>query len=596
MATKRIPLVGTYNTRGIDGDATLTINEDQRFLNCTFNLVDNPVTGKATIFVEKRPGWGVDSVVAAGSASTGLIKPVSFNASITAFGETNSIIYFGTTSVGVITGRALHFRETLVSNIAHVMIKSSDGTGWYYVAGAKDVTAYTADGNNSTTITDVKIAGVTNTAGLYPGQKLTAGANIVAGTRVVSVDAAAFTAVLDTATTGGAFNDLAITKEPIAKITSANFRTTGTYISAFAPVGGYLFYSTDDGYVNNSDLNSVTAYSPNSRLAVQQSPDPAVAVAVQKNILIVFGQASNEKFRNSGVSSSGSPLQVAQEAVEHIGALDQRSVTEIEDDIYYVSTPYEGDIGVYRMRGVASTRISPPNVDRIMGTVTSGNGAIYASSFRLGGYPYATFFMSLASDGPASELLLESGDILLLEATPGGSMLLEDLSAQVAAFARLMVYNAGLNIWSEWDATEATFIEGVGSGSSNQIVATSRVETGGKIYKIDPVSDGALYRDDGTSYSMQIRTSRLDMGTGKRKFVEEIRLICDRQASGTVTIEASDDDYASWFTLGDFDLTQMEPKVTFCGSHVGGRAYRLTHSANTAFRGEALEFVYTVGL
>ena len=217
MTTVRIPLVGSFNQRGLAGNTTLANSEDQRFLNCTFDLVHNSITGKNTIYVEKRPGWGTDSLVAAGSASTGLLRPQAYNATITAFGDSNSTIYYGSASVGTITGRALHFTETIVAGVNYVMMKSSDGTAWYYANGAKDVLAYTADGNNSTTITDIKIAGVNSTAGLYVGQKLTAASNITAGTRIVSINAGAFTAVLDTITTGGAFNDLAITKEPIAK-------------------------------------------------------------------------------------------------------------------------------------------------------------------------------------------------------------------------------------------------------------------------------------------------------------------------------------------------------------------------------------------
>ena len=109
MPTVKIPLVGSFNTRGIDGDASLAVSEDQRFLNCTFNVVQNPVTGKSTVYAERRAGWGVDSQVSSGLASTGLIKPLDFNAALSAFGETNSAIYVGTNNVGNITGRALHF-------------------------------------------------------------------------------------------------------------------------------------------------------------------------------------------------------------------------------------------------------------------------------------------------------------------------------------------------------------------------------------------------------------------------------------------------------------------------------------------------------
>ena len=95
------------------------------------------------------------------------------------------------------------------------------------------------------------------------------------------------------------------------------------------------------------------------------------------------------------------------------------------------------------------------------------------------------------------------------------------------------------------------------------------------------------------TYSMEIRTSKIDHDYGGRKFINSIRLIADDQASGTATLEASDDDYGSWVTLGTFDMTSHDKKISACGSHVGGRAYRLTHSANTPFRAEALEIDYT---
>ena len=591
MPTVKLPLAGSPNQRGIDGDAALALSQDQRFLNTTFDVVTNAITGKSTFYVQKRPGWGQSSIPAAGSASTGLIKPQSFTATLAAFGETNSVIYFGTSSVGTITGRALHFTETLISTVGCVAIKSSDGTGWYYMDGAKDVTAYTMDGNNSVNVTDIKISGATNTAGLYPGQKLTAATNIVAGTRVVSVDAGAFTAVLDTATTGGAFNDLAVTKEPIAKIIDADFVTTGTYIGAFVPMDGYMFYPTDDGNVRNSDLNSISAHTAGASIAVQQAPDPTVGVAVQKNILVAFGTYSNEKFQNAGFTTA--PLQPVKSQVDHVGALDQRSITTLEDDIYFVSTPSEGDVGVYRMRGLQSQRVSPPHVDEIIGTAAS-NGSVYASSFRLGGYPYATFTLSLASDGPASYRLTEGGDYRLIE---GGTdrRLLEDTAGQTASFVRQMVYNAALNIWGEWDSDEATFIDSVGSGTANQLIATSRFKTDGKVYTINPVANGELYQDDGAAYTMEIRTSKVLDGD-KRKFVSKVCLGgWDAKNTTMPYLSYSDDDFQTYSTPRQFTLVNGVPTLFRCGAHVSGRSYKISDSANVPFRASTLDITYAEG-
>ena len=590
MPVARIPLIGSFNQRSINADAVLAADIDQRFLNCTFDVVQNPVTGKATVYVEKRPGWGVDSIVAAGSVSTGLIKTDSVNSVVSAFGSTNSTIYDGQVSVGTITGRALYLSETLISNIGYVLFKSSDGTGWYYTSDAKDVTAYTADGNNSTTITDIKIAGVNNTSGLYPGQLLSAASNIAVGTRVVSVDSGAFTAVLDTATTGGAFSDLAITKEPIAKIIDADFVTSGDSVTAFVEMDGYVLYGNADGYLYNSDLNSVVSWAANSRINPAMVADPPNALSRHKNMVVVFGSASMEVFYNAGFAT-GSPFTRAPQFFSRIGALDQRSVVALKDDIYYVSSAKYGDVGVYRLRNLSPQPISTVEMNRILGTISATGGYMYANGFELGGQSYLSLFCTNATED-TDFLLLETGEFLLQE--DDSFIILDADPSSAAAFAHLFVYCVGLNLWSEWDSSEATYIAGIGSGPVNQLIATSRVDNGGKVYTIHPSADGVLYEDDGVAYTMEIRTSKLDMGTEKRKFVNSIRLVADEQSSGTVTLEASDDDYVTWTTLGTFDLTQRQKMITRCGSYKGGRAYRLRHSADAAFRGEALEIQYTV--
>jgi hypothetical protein len=568
---------------------SLSINEDQRFLNCAFSVIQNPITGKAVPYVEKRPGWVQDTIVSSGIASTGLIKPQAFNAIFSAFGETDSATYVGSIHVGNITGRALHFTETLISQVAHVAIKSSDGTGWYYPDGAKDILTYTG----FTSTSEFTVSTISSVGGMYTGQLIT-GNTIGAGARISSINAATSTIGLTVANTTTSTATL-LTKEPIAKIIDPDFVSTGVYRSAFAPMDGYHFYATDDGYINNSDLNSISVYSPNARLAVQQSPDPPVAVATQRNAVVVFGLNSKEVFQNAGLSS-GSPLQRVAQAAERIGCIDQRSVTQIENDIFFVSTPYEGDVGVYQMKDFAAKRISTPTVDRIIGTAAQ-NGAVYANSFRLGGYPYASFTLSLAADGPASMLLLESGDNLLLES--GDHILTEDLPAQTASFIRTLVYNAGLNIWGEWDCDEATFIDSIGSGTNNQLIATSRFKSDGKTYKIDPVASGIVYTDDGATVSTEIRTSKIDFGDDRRTYVEEVVLIADTVtsvAASTVALYWSDDDYQSWKGPLYFDLTQQKKNVHRLGAYYGGRAYKVLHTANGPFRAQALEITYRKGL
>ena len=81
----------------------------------------------------------------------------------------------------------------------------------------------------------------------------------------------------------------------------------------------------------------------------------------------------------------------------------------------------------------------------------------------------------------------------------------------------------------------------------------------------------------------------------EKKYVHEINLIGDTQASGTAELYWSDDDYVTWQGPKTFDLTAKVKNVTRLGAHFDGRAYKLNHSSNAAFRAEALEIRYAIG-
>ncbi len=583
MPIARIPLVGSFNQRTVNAAAAFAASQDQRFLNCTFSLVNNPVTGRRTVYVEKRPGWGVESTVAASNVATALIKADFLNSILSAFGSSNSTIYKGGTSVGTITGRAMYMSETLISGTGYVVIKSSDGTGWYFAADAADQTSYTGDTHSNTTVDNIA-----STAGMYEGQAIS-GTGIPAGTRIASVDSSS-QITLDTAATA-TNSSVTLTKTPVAKIIDANFVATGSTVTAFVDMDGFLFYANEDGNVYNSDLNSVTAYSASNKIAAQLAPDPPNAIARQKNAVICWGIASREVFYNAG-NATGSPLNRSSQASSRTGALDQRSVAGLSDDIYFVTSARYGDVSIMRLRNLSEQQVSTPAINKLLGTAVGSGGYVYLSAFQLGGYSYVSAFITNATDSvdliqveSASFLLLESGDSIILEADPNA----------LAAFARMLVYNVELDVWSEWDCDEATFVTGIGSGSVNQVIAASRVNDEGKIYTIRPSTDGELHTDDGDTYTTEIRTSQVDLGTEKRKFIKSIKLVADDESTGTVTLEASDDDYASWVTLGTFDLTQRQKHIYRCGSHKGGRAYRLRHITDGAFRAEALEIEYDFG-
>jgi len=149
----RIPLVGPYISRisapstdsgivGIGlvgvmvvGQSSLATTKDARYVNCYSQTVPDPMQGGKRVYAVKRPGWATHTAPASGQKGYDVhvwIGQGSGDKVISAFGDTNSTIYDGTTSIGSITGRATGITETFVSTTPTLLVTSTDNTAWYY--------------------------------------------------------------------------------------------------------------------------------------------------------------------------------------------------------------------------------------------------------------------------------------------------------------------------------------------------------------------------------------------------------------------------------------------------------------------------------
>lgn len=177
-AIKRVPLVGVYNTRAADvnalsstsgivgvgvigsmviGQAAVSSDKDQRFVNCFPLTVTNEIAQTRTVYLVKRPGFVEHNVPSSGDIGTAIhvwSGQGSGNKIITAFGDTNSEIFDGVSSLGSITGVATGITETILSGTANICITSDDNTGWYYEDAGTLTKISDADfpGNNSKTL------------------------------------------------------------------------------------------------------------------------------------------------------------------------------------------------------------------------------------------------------------------------------------------------------------------------------------------------------------------------------------------------------------------------------------------------------------
>jgi hypothetical protein len=173
----RIPLVGEFNTRlftaldtdvdsgivgiGVVGDMivgnlTAFTGKDQRFINVIPDKLTTEITGTTKFYCYKRPGFATNTTPASGNIGTAIkIWTGLGNEVISAFGDTNSTIYNGTSSLGTITGTATDIVEATVGSTPTLLIPSSDNKMYYYQDGGSitEITNGNFPSNNSLTIT-----------------------------------------------------------------------------------------------------------------------------------------------------------------------------------------------------------------------------------------------------------------------------------------------------------------------------------------------------------------------------------------------------------------------------------------------------------
>ncbi len=346
----------------------------------------------------------------------------------------------------------------------------------------------------------------------------------------------------------------------LTQITDADF--PASIRGHFVALDGYNFVLSSDGKIYNSDLNSIANWSATSYISTNLSTDNGSALALYKNYVVAFGEASMEVFYDAG-NPTGSPLARYDQAysrigVQHIGGSESAVLAQLGDIICWVGS-YNGSqyqIGIYTLNNLRPEKLSTPWIDRVL----TGNNA-QLSLFVFNGQIYLCVNVH-AQGSPILNSLLSSW------------LFCFDTKTWVESG---FPYNFLIN--SDYDSP----------------MAVAMNNTGGRIFEF--ANDSPAWRDEvSTSYTMTIQMDKWDAGTNKRKFLDRIDLIgSDIQSSGTTTLEISVDDYASWTTLGTFDNTVINPYLVNCGSFVGGAAFRVTHSANTPWRAKGLKIYYRTG-
>lgn len=326
MTTVRFPLVGSLTNRNVD--AAIVEAEDQSFTNCYPELNTNPLTGKSSIVLNKRPGVAASADVQA-SASAGH-------------------------GACVWTSNSASASPTIFS-----FVKSTATSIMFFNTSGTQIGGDVANTNACPFLTDTLISGTGNLTATL----------VDSGTS--ALEAWYFPE-------GGAWT----------QITDADFPSNIQL--SHCHMDGYMFVITNRGAIHNSDLNSLSAWTSTSFINAQSMPDNGVGLARHRNFVIAFGDYSLEFFFNAG-NATGSPLSRVDDSVRRVGALrsTSRAIMTIGDTVYWLGRTDSGAGGVYRLKGFEPEKISPPAIDKL---VTMGTISVIAGSFTLHGKSHIAFY------------------------------------------------------------------------------------------------------------------------------------------------------------------------------------------------------------
>ena len=356
----------------------------------------------------------------------------------------------------------------------------------------------------------------------------------------------------------------------VAQITDPNYPAATVPGSAY--LDGTLYVLDSQARIWGSGgypfvPNTPTAWNALNVIQAQVEPDLGVAIAKQLIYVIVLKQWTTEVFYDAA-SATGSALLPVSNAKQPYGCLYPYSVQSVDDVLYWITSNRAGEARAVMMAGLQCQIISTAAVDRFLNTVFVNS----SWNTRTNGHTFVGFQCVNILSGAASTL----------------------------------VYDIEQQHWAFWANSLGVGLPisncGTGEGVLQTVPTLFQDASNGNVYNIIGGS-GAIspFQGDLFGYSgspsatvMDIITPPFDGGARLKKVLSKLRVVADRNSSGTLMIRWSDDDYKTWSSWRSMDLTQAQPEISNLGTFVM-RAFQIRHKSPTFCRIQAIELELLLG-
>lgn len=350
---------------------------------------------------------------------------------------------------------------------------------------------------------------------------------------------------------------------------SAGFPTKSSEILAggILSFDEYLCVLTVSGKIFNSEPGDGTNW-PATNFVGTDRAGAGVMLTQHHNHIVLLGSAGWEAYYNADLAT-GSPFLRREDLFESVGCADAASVSTYEDEIYFLAKSGSGDRYVVRMAGFKTERISTPDIERhfINDVANAATEVIYASTLKIDGD--LLYVLSVVDDA--------------------------DESTRIT-----LVWSSNSKQWSKWyHASGNLEIRAVfnGNASFGDDTGNTYILTQNYVYKFS----SELFRDEITSGVFSAITARIvtpewlgePHESASPKFINRLTVVSDHDATNSVQLEVSNDNYATWVDYGS-KVQSMDQHWDGLGRFMRA-ALRITHTANSAFRAQMAHIVYESG-
>lgn len=316
----------------------------------------------------------------------------------------------------------------------------------------------------------------------------------------------------------------------------------------------YFFTLDSEGKIYQCNADDPTTWDASKVITAQMYNGSGVGLAHQNNMIFCFTDRQVQGFYNAA-NVSGSVLTNVEQVAQQIGCASQSSITHDSNEILWVANYNSGGYCVMRMSGASGPqKISTPGIDRILRGEGSAISSCVGNWFEIAGHSFYVLRLATAN--------------------------------------RSLVYDMDNNFWLEWQEAGSTNSFPFVSFAQYQGTLIAQHATDGYIYTLSE----ATYQDNSVSFTVLGRFKRLDMDDNRRKFVERVRLVGDKQSTTTnVSLQYSDDDYTTLSTARTFDMSAINPFRSNFGNF-RSRAWQISYAGANPLRLQGLELTMRLGL